>query len=89
MPFKSLDGITVFYMKASHLPFHYDIAHQVKLMMNTDEPFTFVPDGKPDYTFTVKFDSGKRYKIQTRRLDLTDKYFKNLITNISPLSDAV
>jgi len=88
MPFKTFEGITIFYMKPSHLPFHFDIAYQIKLMMATDEPFTFVPDGKPDYTFTIKFNSGKRFKITTRRVDLSDKFFKNIVSKIDPLPDA-
>jgi hypothetical protein len=86
MPIVNIDNVTVFYGKEKHIGTHFRVASQVRAWLRTNKPLTIKNNGSPSYHYTVTVGTDERYEVTTRKVDITEHIFENVIENVNPLT---
>ena len=86
MPITNIDGINIRYGKEHHLPNHFDIAVQTRLLLHLNT-FTIWNEGVDhNYSYQVQ-NLGGLWRVHTRQVWITDKIFKNIFDSIYDLTN--
>lgn len=82
MPITNIDNIHIIYKKEKHIGTHFRVACQLRCLLGI-QTFSFQNLGSPSYDYVAVVPDGKRYRIKTREVDITDRIFENVIDEVS------
>lgn len=88
MPIANIDDITIMYGKEKHLSTHFRVATQVRAWLKPSGKMVIHNLGEPTYDYEVRVGQ-KSYIVKTKRVDITDRIFENVVISVaeSPLED--